>query len=110
MNAYLDSPNWDRELGVCRKHMLPSVPCPACIASKDEDMYEAVDRTLYDPQLVMPEPEEVCRCRHCENARQALAKNECVNPGGRWADRLAELREETEAKMAAFQEELRSKK
>ena len=37
---FLDSPHWNRELGVCTKHMLPSVPCPQCIAKKDPDMEE----------------------------------------------------------------------
>jgi hypothetical protein len=27
---YLDSPHWNFQDGVCTKHHLPSVPCPAC--------------------------------------------------------------------------------
>ena len=37
------SPNWDEEIGVCLKHKLPCVPCPACIAKKDEDIYFHLD-------------------------------------------------------------------
>jgi hypothetical protein len=35
----IDSPFWDFEIGVCKKHMLPEVPCPACIADKDRDIH-----------------------------------------------------------------------
>ena len=35
-----DSHYWDWELGVCKKHWLPSVPCPACIAEPiDKDVF-----------------------------------------------------------------------
>jgi len=34
----LISPNWDEKLGVCTKHYLPQVPCPACMVSHDEDV------------------------------------------------------------------------
>ena len=33
-----DSPHWNRAIGVCEKHLLPSVPCPACL----EDMEDVV--------------------------------------------------------------------
>lgn len=36
-----DSHWWNWELGVCEKHLLPSVPCPACLASDDLDLFEA---------------------------------------------------------------------
>ena len=42
--AKLDSPHWNEKLGVCTKHKLPSVPCPACIATKDEDLELVLDR------------------------------------------------------------------
>lgn len=35
-----DSPHWNREDGVCTKHYLPSVPCPQCLATGDEDMFD----------------------------------------------------------------------
>lgn len=35
---FLDSLYWDNTIGVCLKHMLPEIPCPACIASNDKDM------------------------------------------------------------------------
>jgi len=33
-----DSSRWDWQNGVCRRHFLPQVPCPACIAEHDEDL------------------------------------------------------------------------
>jgi len=35
--ARFDSYNWDHELGICRKHELPAVPCPACFADCEND-------------------------------------------------------------------------
>ncbi len=35
--ANLDSPHWYD--GFCNKHLLPSIPCPACLASKDKDLF-----------------------------------------------------------------------
>ncbi len=33
------SPHWDEVNGVCLKHELPSIPCPACLAGEgDEDL------------------------------------------------------------------------
>lgn len=46
-----DSPHWNWKDGVCTKHYLPSVPCPACLAENDPDMYEgasAMERMLWD--------------------------------------------------------------
>lgn len=31
--AHFDSYKWDTVNGVCLVHMLPSVPCPACLAN-----------------------------------------------------------------------------
>lgn len=42
----LDSVHWDWEFGVCRKHWLPSLPCPACLAEpRDRDVEEIYDET-----------------------------------------------------------------
>lgn len=35
----IDSPYWNLETGVCKKHLLPEVPCPACISERDKDIY-----------------------------------------------------------------------
>ena len=35
MTVRTDSYDWDHELGVCKRHMLPSVPCPACLADPE---------------------------------------------------------------------------
>ena len=34
----IDSPFWDPELGVCKKHHLLQVPCPQCLAEHDRDV------------------------------------------------------------------------
>jgi len=34
----IDSPHWDWILGVCKKHGLPQVPCPECMATRDSDI------------------------------------------------------------------------
>ena len=42
----ITSPNWNENLGVCEKHLLPSVPCPACLADGgDEDVEYVVTDT-----------------------------------------------------------------
>lgn len=46
---YLDSPYWDRSIGVCTKHLLPELPCPQCIATNDVDMELKI--TLADRDL-----------------------------------------------------------
>ena len=35
-----DSPHWNWETGVCKKHLLPQVPCPACLHTNDPDVYD----------------------------------------------------------------------
>lgn len=53
----MDSPYWDWQLGVCAKHSLPSVPCPACMADGgDEDVefgVEDVDLDFLDGQNLL---------------------------------------------------------
>ncbi len=45
----INSPHWDHELGVCVKHMLPSVPCPACLADEgDPELYALVEEIDLD--------------------------------------------------------------
>ena len=48
----ITSPNWDERNGVCIKHWLPQVPCPACMASGgDEDVEFILDETDRDLDL-----------------------------------------------------------
>ena len=53
-----DSPHWDLINGVCRKHMLPSVPCPACVAGNDPDMEYVPDAWDYDMLIDDPDEED----------------------------------------------------
>ena len=39
----MTSPNWNEVIGVCEKHLLPSVPCPQCIATADSEVEFTVD-------------------------------------------------------------------
>jgi hypothetical protein len=40
----IDSPYWDLALGVCEKHYLPCVPCPACMCGDgDPDVTFTMD-------------------------------------------------------------------
>jgi hypothetical protein len=32
----LMSGHWDEEVGACMKHGVPTTPCPACLAEKDQ--------------------------------------------------------------------------
>ena len=43
--ARFDSYQWDTQNGVCLKHMLPSIPCPACLvnAKNEPDLYLVLD-------------------------------------------------------------------
>lgn len=34
----VNSPHWNWETGVCSKHNLPQVPCPACMSSNDPEL------------------------------------------------------------------------
>ena len=57
--ARFNSYNWDYELGICRKHGLPSVPCPACLTGceTDSDMYISLsdfERSSFCDELDMP--------------------------------------------------------
>lgn len=38
----VQSPKWDETIGICTKHMLPSVPCPACLADGGDEDLECV--------------------------------------------------------------------
>ena len=47
----VNSFHWNWEIGVCEKHLLPSVPCPACLENDDEGLFEdasSIDRMLWD--------------------------------------------------------------
>jgi len=53
----ITSSYWDEKNGVCTKHELPSIPCPACLAGEgDEDLEFLItesDRNAldWDPDL-----------------------------------------------------------
>jgi len=34
----LRSPNWNEQLGICMKHLIPQLPCPMCAHEKDPDV------------------------------------------------------------------------
>ena len=45
------SPHWNEITGVCEKHHLPQIPCPACMSEADEDVefvLSEMDRTIID--------------------------------------------------------------
>jgi len=55
--ADLTSLNWDEENGVCTKHELPCVPCPACIAEQDEDIevqLSPIERDGWVDEIAVP--------------------------------------------------------
>jgi len=51
----IDSPYWDWKNGVCRKHLLPQVPCPKCLHAGDPDLEIKADPVevmgLADPEV-----------------------------------------------------------
>lgn len=48
---------WNERLGVCEKHFLPTVPCPACLAEHDPDVQVRIIEmdivALDDPELTV---------------------------------------------------------
>lgn len=61
----IDSPHWDRENGVCEKHLLPQIPCLACLAGDgDEDL----EFTLTDMDEAFLEGENALRAIVAEAA------------------------------------------
>jgi len=40
--AIIDSPHWNERDGVCTKHLLPMLPCPACLEAGNVDVDVAV--------------------------------------------------------------------
>jgi len=49
--------NWNEEDGVCKKHLLPSVPCPVCLqhASTDEEIWVEVS----DSDIMVAEDNDI---------------------------------------------------
>jgi len=49
--ARLQSYNWNYADGVCKKHLLPEIPCPACLAEAetDPDIYLELSKTERSP-------------------------------------------------------------
>lgn len=42
----ITSPHWDDALGVCAKHGVPSLPCPACLAGEGDPDLQFVVGTI----------------------------------------------------------------
>jgi len=51
--ARFDSYRWDHMNGVCLVHMLPSIPCPACLSDpkSQPDMYLVLEKIERDGWL-----------------------------------------------------------
>lgn len=58
--ARFNSYQWDHNIGVCLKHMLPEIPCPACLqnAENEPDLYivlEPIEHWLERDEISIPQ-------------------------------------------------------
>jgi hypothetical protein len=54
--GFWNSVNWDWETGVCTKHKLPQVPCPACLSeiATDPDAFYVVSEMEAEAAAMTP--------------------------------------------------------
>mgnify|MGYP001560637591 CR=1 FL=1 len=47
----IDSPQWNPQLGICKKHATPSLPCQQCLNERDAEVevrLEPIDQNIID--------------------------------------------------------------
>lgn len=55
---FLVSNEWDMKNGSCLKHGIPEIPCPQCLAEKDEGVqvcFEEIDHIFLEGEAMMAE-------------------------------------------------------